>query len=64
MRCLYTNAECASMSDAACLCPRDIRHISGDDLWSGATAGWYIVHWDDDTTGPFDTEEEARKEAV
>lgn len=64
MRCLYSDdGHCSSMSTAACLCPKDIKFVNGDDLWDGAEAGWYIYDHDGDTTGPFSTEEEARKSA-
>lgn len=36
-----------------------VRFVSGDDLWEGATAGWYSF-WDGDSTGPFDTQAEAQ----
>lgn len=40
-----------------------VRLITGDDLWQGAQPGWYLFpNGDDgDSTGPFDTKEEAEK---
>ena len=46
----------------------EVRYIEGDDLWESGEPGWYwgevINDYDDlgDTVGPFDTEEEARKD--
>lgn len=35
-----------------------VRYVAGDDLWEGATAGWYVFKGGD-SEGPYDSEAEA-----